>query len=327
MLRLPLAGHYGRAVEVDLCSGCHLLWFDSLESSRLIGTSMLALLGQMAAAHARPHQALESSPGCPRCKAGLKAVVNRSRFGTGEQLECRAGHGHYTSFGQWLAERGLVRTLSTADRAAFADLARQGTPWNCVNCGAALTDGDAANCDYCGSLVGVFDIARMASAVDPQGATEALDIHRSARTAHTFTCHACGHSASGMQGTTCPQCQATLISTDLAAVHRRLVELADPLAAHERSPAAHVRNRRMKALEGDLERRRETVRDLERSARGEPFGGLPGEDDSPRRSSFEWLDSLLALSGLSVPARVGVWAVLGLTLAISLALCSGGPGG
>lgn len=327
MQRLAVAGHYGRTVEVDLCPPCHLLWFDSLENSRLTGASMLTLLGRMAEAHAKPHHALGPAPACPRCSASLKAVINRSRFGSAEQLECREGHGSYTTFGQWLAERGLVRPLTPADRAAFAAQATTGAAWNCVNCGAALADGESTHCGYCGSLAGVFDIARMASALDPHGATEAMAVHRSARAAHTFSCHACGHSASGMQGTACPQCGATLISTDLAAVHRRLVELADPLAAHDRSPAAHVRNRRLKALEGDLDRRRETVRELERSARGETAGGLPGFDDPPRRSGHALLDQLLALTGLSRPWRLAIWALLGIVFAWGLGPCTAGPGG
>lgn len=321
MQRLALAGHYGQKVEVDLCPLCHLLWFDSLESSRLTGTSMLALLGQMAAAHARPHHALAAAPACPRCSAGLKAVVNRSRFGRAEQLECRAGHGSYSTFGQWLAERGLVRPLSSADRAAFAARAREGGDWNCVNCGAPLADGHATDCRFCGSLAGVFDIARMAGALDPQGATEAMAIHRTARAAHTFNCHACGHSAEGLEGTACPQCGATLISTDLAAVHRRLVELADPLAAHEKSPAPHVRERRMKALEADLGRRREHVLDLERSSQGGKAGTSFDPEGAPVRTGSFWLDALMAwIRGLPWPWQVVAWVVFALVVAFNLGL-------
>lgn len=302
--RLALTGHYGRTVEVDLCPPCHLLWFDSLESSRLTGRSMLSLLGAMAEAHAQPHHALEPHIGCPRCSAGLKPVVNRSRFGSAEQLECRAGHGTWSSFGQWLAERGLVRPLTSADRSAFLARTADGTDWNCINCGAPLAEGSSTDCRFCGSLVGVFDIARMARALDPDGATESHAIHRTERARHNFTCHACGHSASGMAGTGCPQCGATLISTDLRAVHRRLSTLADPLAAHERSAAPHVRERRMKALEADLDRRRETVRDLERSTRRETFG-LPPPDE-PRRDALEtWF------ADLPLRVRIGAWVAFG----------------
>lgn len=304
MQRLGLTGHYGRRVEVDLCPPCHLLWFDSLEGSRLTGRSMLDLLGAMADAHAKPHHAMEPRIACPHCTAGLKAVVNRSRFGSAEQLECRAGHGSWSSFGQWLAERGLVRPLTSADRSAF--VARLGVDWNCINCGAPLAEGSSTDCRFCGSLAGVFDVARMARALDPEGATEALPVHRAERASHTFTCHACGHSASGMAGTGCPQCGATLISTDLKSVHQRLAQLSDPLAAHERSAAPHVRERRMKALESDLGRRRETVRDLERSTRSDDSFGLPsgaGDRDNP---IDQWL------STLSIRLRVGFWIVFGL---------------
>lgn len=307
MQRLALQGHYGRSVDLDLCAPCHLLWFDSLEGSRLTGRSMLSLLGSMADAHAQPHHALRPAAACPHCSAGLKPVVNRSRFGQAEQLECRAGHGTWSSFGQWLAERGLVRPLTAADRVAFA--ARQGIDWNCINCGAPMAEANGSACSFCGSLAGVFDIARMARALDPDGATESMSIHRSERAGHTFTCHACGHSGSGMAGTGCPQCGATLISTDLKAVHQRLSELSAPLAAHERSAAPHVRERRLKALEADLGRRRETVRDLERSARGESFG-LPEDGDRRGGRLDDWLAEVNPLARAAfwlVALLVGLW--------------------
>ena len=37
MRRLMLPNHYGRTVEVDLCSHCHLVWFDLTETARLSG--------------------------------------------------------------------------------------------------------------------------------------------------------------------------------------------------------------------------------------------------------------------------------------------------
>jgi protein-arginine kinase activator protein McsA len=309
MRALQLVGHYGAAVEVDLCEPCHLLWFDSLEASRLTGPSMLELIGAMAHAQREPHHALEPGVRCPRCRGKLKTVVNRSRFGAAEQLECARGHGMWASFAQWLAERGLMRPLTSADRAAL----RSGgsADWCCVNCGAPLGSADASTCSHCGTLVGVLDIARLATALDPEGATESESVHRSARERHTFRCHACGHSAAGQHGLACPQCGATQISTDLRQVHARVAHLEAPLREHQQRPAPHVVQRRMQALQSDLGRRRETVRDLERSARPDH----PAESAEAGGGWPALLDVLIGRAGVPWSWRVGFWVAVGLFVA------------
>ena len=309
MRKLALAGHYGQPVEVDLCEPCHLLWFDSLEASRLTGVSMLELVGAMAHAQGEPHHALQPRIGCVRCSGALKTVHNRSRFGASQQLECVRGHGAYSSFAQWLADRGLLRPLSAADRAALR--ARGDESWCCVNCGAPLGSAEDSSCAHCGSLVGVLDIARLAAALDPEGATESQAVHRSERERHGFRCHACGHSQAGLQGISCPQCGATQISTDLRAVHARVAQLQAPLAAHQQRPAPHVVQRRMQALAGDLERRRETVRELERSTH--PEATRPGAD--PHGGWPALLEVLLGRAGVPWTWRVGFWIAVLLFLA------------
>lgn len=133
MRRLRLAGHYGQCVEIDLCAGCHLLWFDAIESARLTGSSLLALVGEMALAQREPHRLLGREARCPRCAGMLRSVHNRSRWGRSVQLECARRHGAHHSFAQWLAEKGLIRPLSSADRARLIE--RDGS-LTCLNCGA-----------------------------------------------------------------------------------------------------------------------------------------------------------------------------------------------
>ena len=119
MQRHQLAGHYGRSIEIDLCAPCHLLWFDSLESVRLTGAALLELVGAMAGAHGTPHHALGHDVRCARCGSGLKRVHNRSRWGATQQLECLRGHGAWQTFALFLSEKGYVRELTSADRAAL----------------------------------------------------------------------------------------------------------------------------------------------------------------------------------------------------------------
>jgi hypothetical protein len=157
--------------------------------------------------------------------------------------------------------------------------------------------------------VGVLDIARLAAALDPEGASDGHDVHRRDRERHVFRCHACGHSAPGLAGVACPQCGATLVSTDLRAVHAAVSQLAAVLQAHQQVPAPHVRERRLRALESDLGRRRETVRELERSAAPPP---VEAEVDSP--TVMRLLDVWLGRAGVPWPWRVGFWVAAGVLL-------------
>lgn len=287
--RLALQGHYARPVEIDLCSPCHLVWFDSLESVRLTGASLLELIGAMAEAHAEPHRPLGDRLRCPRCSGALKRVANRSRWGPTEQLECLRGHGAWQTFAQLLSEKGYMRELTSADRAA---LLRVNSALACVNCGAPLADAGSAECRHCGSVPGLIDVARLARAVDPEDVTAGADLRKAPTHGHTFNCHACGAAVPEGELLQCPNCGATLASPDLRRAHVALRSLSPALEAHLRAPAPHVRARRLDALRADLERRREWIQGMEESA---------GQTRGPEEVEESWLPS-------REPARPQRWA-------------------
>src|SRR6185369_11097780 len=80
MLPLPLQGHYGRAVAVQLCEPCRLLWFDALEPVTLTGRGWLPLLRRLQ--HAPPAATpWRGGPvGCPVCGAALAASARLPAF-------------------------------------------------------------------------------------------------------------------------------------------------------------------------------------------------------------------------------------------------------
>ena len=259
MRRLVLDGHYGHRVEIDRCAPCHLVWFDGVESVRLAGTGMLGLLRDMADAQREAHIALKADAHCARCTSTLKTVHNQSRWGPTLQLECRAGHGSYQTFAQFLSEKGLIRRLGSADRAR---LAARAAGLSCLNCGAAIAGGEV-RCSYCDSLPGMVDIARLASALDPEGATAAMRVHGIAPQHAALHCLACGSPLSTELTSTCSQCGTTLAVGELREAADALGTLEAALRAHARSPAPQVKARRLAALEADLPRRREWVRQME----------------------------------------------------------------
>lgn len=269
---LDLDGHYGARVEIDLCAPCHLVWFDAVESARLAGTGMLALLGAMAEAQQEPHEVLRPKARCPRCAGGLKAVQNRSRWGRTAQLECLRRHGAYQSFAQFLSEKGLIRALSAADR---ADLLGRDGALSCLNCGAGLAAEDE-RCRYCATVPGVFDVARLAGALDPEGATESHAVHATDARHAALHCLACGAPLPHDRHVQCGQCGATLAIGRLRHAHEAVRELEAALRAHQQTPVPHVRARRLARIQGDIRKQREWVQEMEAQTRAR--GVDPGEE-------------------------------------------------
>ncbi len=271
MQAVRLAGHYGREVELDLCEGCHLVWFDPIEAAGLSGPGILALIKRMAAAQTLAHRTLDPQAGCARCRGALKTVHNRSRWGASLQLECAAGHGAYQSFGEFLREKGLLRAMTLTDR---EQLRRVAQTLACVNCGATIGDGEPA-CGHCGSVPALFDVARLARALDPEGATEAHAVHATAAEREALRCAACGATQPAHAALRCVQCGATLAATRLADAHAQVAALAAALRAHAERPAPHVVARRLAGHAPAAAREREFVERLRAEndaqlGRGEP---------------------------------------------------------
>ena len=263
MQRLALAGHYGRGVELDLCGPCHLVWFDLTETANLNGPALLDLIGTMAAAQSLPHRLLRPDAGCARCGSALKTVHNRSRFGPSLMLECVKRHGAYQTFAEFLSEKGLLRPMSRIDRAAL--VARRGHV-DCVNCGAAVGVGDA-QCPHCRSVPSLLDVARLAHALDPEGALEAQAVHGLAARQAAMQCAACGAALPEGQAMRCAQCGATLAISRLAEAHDEVRALGPALRAQAAKPRPEVVKRRLEALDADLPRRREWVAKVEAETR------------------------------------------------------------
>ena len=281
MRRLALPGHYGRAVEIDLCEGCHLVWFDLTETARLAGAGLLELIDQMAAAQRLPHELLRASAGCARCGGGLKTVHNRSRWGESLQLECLARHGAYQSFAQFLQEKGLLRPMSRIDRARLLEQAGR---IDCVNCGAAIGAQDE-RCPYCRSVASLLDVARLARALDPEGALARQPVNAAPAQQAALQCAACGAALPPGQTLGCAQCGATLAISRLAEAVERVDALAPALRAHALKPAPQVVKRRLEALEADIPRRREWAQSMEAEVRARR-GESSGDDEVGWRSLF-----------------------------------------
>lgn len=259
---MALPGHYGRSVELDLCPACHLVWFDGVETANLTGPGLLALIGEMAAAQRLPHQPLRADLGCLRCRTALRTVHNRSRWGPSLQLACPQRHGAYQSFAQFLSEKGLARLMSSADRARL--LQRDGV-LHCINCGGGF-GATASDCPWCRSVAAVIDIARLAQALDPEGATTGHAVHHTPTARAGRNCLACGSALPSADAFACGHCGATLAAAGLADAHRQIEALGPALRAHADKPAPEVVKRRLAAQEPAMVRQREWAAGMQAEA-------------------------------------------------------------
>ncbi len=215
MRALDLSGHYQRRVEIDTCPHCCLVWFDDTESVRLAGAGIAEFLreihGAMQADGDHAHAvSLARVQSCPVCRAALKPVFNRTRFGRTSQLDCPYGHGYYQTYILYLAEKGFVRPLAWADIRA---LLAAGKELFCADCGFPLPGRPVDACPACQSAVGVIDPARLAIA------THAADGGAIARNVATevnqHKCHACGAAIDPTHDIQCPHCHAPVRSHEV----------------------------------------------------------------------------------------------------------------
>jgi hypothetical protein len=225
---LVLEGHYKAKVHTDICTHCHLVWFDPLESVRLSGLGWVQLIRQMIASPAlNSPQATRLS--CVRCQAPLKAVRNLSRFGRSAAQECPQGHGHYQSYSLLLAERGLVRPVSPPDRQAMRE---QGRSMACLNCGAPLDDA-AKDCNYCLSPLVMVDLPRLTAALLLRFG-DAVPMATTAQS-WAFNCIGCGQALDPTTDIRCTQCDQSVALPQL--------HLLTPLLNHV-EPILHGRQPR-----------------------------------------------------------------------------------
>ncbi|MEO7056889.1 MAG: hypothetical protein ABI143_08800 [Caldimonas sp.] len=299
MQRLALPGHYGSCVELDLCPGCDLVWFDLTETAQLTGPALLQLIDTMALSHALPHALLRPDPRCPRCDGRLATVHNQSRWGHSTQLQCERRHGAYQSFAQFLGEKGLLRPMSRIDRAR---LLRDKGRIDCVNCGASL-DAHDEQCRSCLSVPSLLDIARLARAVDPLDTLEPNALSAEPARQGALQCAACGVALPHGETVSCSQCGATLAITSLAEANACVQALAPALREAAAHPSAHVIKRRLDALDADLPRRREWAAAMDAESRERPGLGNESWDMS------SWFDSG-AHRRRNVAIAVGVFAVV-----------------
>lgn len=161
-----LPGHYGRAVEIDVCHDCNALWFDQGESTQLSpdGTvALFQLINERGGASSTATSKFGEGLRCVTCGTGMRMTNDRVKNTRFAYQACPSGHGRLTTFYNFLAEKQFVRELTQAERAKLAVSVQQ---IKCSSCAAPVDIAKTDACQYCRAPVSVFDRDAAKKAID-----------------------------------------------------------------------------------------------------------------------------------------------------------------
>jgi hypothetical protein len=157
-----LDAHYGRSVDLDLCHGCGLIWFDSRESIALTPGAVLALFAALDARRGERHPLATEAMRCPRCRRPLQRTVDRQRATRFSYWRCATDEGRLSTFFDFLREKNFVRPL-TPER--LTELRRYTPTVNCSACGAPVDLARESACGHCGAPLSMLDPDQVQAAV------------------------------------------------------------------------------------------------------------------------------------------------------------------
>lgn len=144
----------GGALDLDLCFACQGIWFDEYESSQLAPGGVIELFKLIQAHRADPRLPLADPVFCPRCDEPLKHGMDRVKSGTFNYHRCLQQHGRFTTFAQFMTEKGFVRQLTGGEIDALK--ARLGVV-RCNSCGAPVDIKRDPVCAHCRSPLVMLD--------------------------------------------------------------------------------------------------------------------------------------------------------------------------
>lgn len=146
--------HHGEII-LDLCFACQGIWFDHFESAQITPGGIIELFKLLHAHRDDLRQPLREPLHCPRCADRLLHGLDVARHGGQFNYHrCLQQHGRFTTFAQFMIEKGFVRQLSAAEIGELA--AKVGTV-RCNGCGAAVDIRRDHACSHCRAPITILD--------------------------------------------------------------------------------------------------------------------------------------------------------------------------
>jgi Transcription factor zinc-finger len=162
MTRGRFDAHYGRSIDLDVCHGCGLIWFDARESIALTPGAVLRLFTVLDERRDQRHPLAAGTLRCPRCRRPLAATHDRQRATAFSYWRCDTDEGRLTTFFDFLREKNFVRPLSPE---RLAELRRYTPTVNCSACGAPVDLARESACSHCRAPLSMIDPDQVQAAV------------------------------------------------------------------------------------------------------------------------------------------------------------------
>ena len=142
-------------VELDICFSCQGIWFDEMESVQITPGGTLELFKLLHEHHDDQRQPLSEPLACPRCKEKLLHGMDVGKFGGRFNYHrCLQKHGRFSTFAQFMIEKGFVRQLSGAE---IEELAAKVGIVRCNGCGAPIDIRKDHACTHCRAPIAILD--------------------------------------------------------------------------------------------------------------------------------------------------------------------------
>lgn len=142
-------------VVLDLCFPCQGIWFDDFESVQITPGGIIELFKLIHAHRDGQRLPLSDPLRCPRCTEKLLHGLDVAKHGGQFNYHrCLQKHGRFTTFAQFMIEKGFVRQLSTAE---IDELAVKVGTIRCNGCGAPVDIRREHACGHCRSPIAILD--------------------------------------------------------------------------------------------------------------------------------------------------------------------------
>jgi Zn-finger nucleic acid-binding protein len=141
-------------VEIDLCFSCQAIWFDDFESVQLTPGGIIELFKLIHQHRDDLRQPLRDVLTCPRCQEKLLHGMDVAKGGHFNYHRCLQKHGRFTTFAQFMIEKGFVRQLSGTE---IQELAAKIGIVRCSGCGAPIDIRKDHACSHCAAPISILD--------------------------------------------------------------------------------------------------------------------------------------------------------------------------
>ena len=162
MVQKTFARQVHGEVQLDLCFACHGIWFDEYESVQITPGGIIELFKLIHEHRDAQRLPLNAALDCPRCHERLLHGLDLARGGRFNYYRCLQKHGRFTTFAQFMIEKGFVRQLTAAE---IGELAVKVGTIRCSSCGAPVDIRKDHACTHCRSPVAILDPAAVEQAL------------------------------------------------------------------------------------------------------------------------------------------------------------------